>query len=227
MGITIIVLNIPLFILTWIKKGKEFFIKGVIGTVFLSVFIDLLEKYEALTQDRLLACIYGGIIAGFGTSIVLRANASTGGTDMLAYVIREYKPTYGTGKLIVIIDIVIVILNVLFFKKIEIGLYSGIAIYLMGKVIDLIFEGVDFTKIIFIVSNNYQEISNKIVENVGRGITGIYAKGMYTNEEKTMLWCVASRNEAIRIKQISQKIDPKSFIVISNARETFGKGFKQ
>lgn len=227
MGLTILALNTPLFILSFIKKGREFFIKGLTGTVFLSVFIDLLDKYAVVTNDRLLACIYGGIIMGLGTSIILRANASTGGTDMLAYVIREYKPNYRTGNLIVIIDTIIILLNVIVFKKIEIGLYSAITIYLMGKVIDIVFEGINFTKIIYIVSDKYLEISDKIVEHVGRGITGIYAKGMYTNDEKMMLWCVASRNEAMRIKQMSKKIDPYSFIVISNAREAFGMGFKR
>ncbi len=227
MGLTIFALNIPLFILSFIKKGKEFFIRGLFGTIFLSIFIDILDKYPVLTNDRLLACIYGGIIMGLGTSVILRANASTGGTDMLAYVIREYKPNYRTGNLIVIIDIVIILLNVLVFKKIEIGLYSAITIYLMGKVIDVVFEGVNFTKIIYIISDKYLEISDRIVEHVGRGITGLYAKGMYTNDEKMMLWCVASRNEAMRIKGISKKIDPHSFVVISNAREAFGVGFKK
>lgn len=227
MGLTIILLNIPLFILSWIKKGKGFFIKGLLGTIFLSLFIDLLDKFEPLTTDRLLACIYGGIVSGLGTSIILKANASTGGTDMLAYVIREYKPTYRTGNLIVIIDSVIIMLNVIFFKKIEIGLYSAIAIYLMGKVIDIFFEGINFTKVIYIVSDKYLDIADRIKKHVGRGITGIYAKGMYTNDEKMMLWCVASRNEAMRIKQISKKIDPRSFVVISNAREAFGIGFKR
>lgn len=227
MGLTILALNIPLFILSFIKKGKEFFIKGLIGTIFLSIFIDLLDKYAVLTTDRLLACIYGGIVMGLGTSIILRANASTGGTDMLAYVIREYKPNYRTGNLIVIIDIIIILLNVIVFKQIEIGLYSAITIYLMGKVIDVVFEGVNFTKIIFIISDKYLEISDKITEHVGRGITGLYAKGMYTNDEKMMLWCVASRNEAMRIKGISKKIDPTSFVVISNAREAYGVGFKK
>lgn len=227
MGLTMFLINIPLFIFSWIKKGKEFLIKGVIGTASLSIFIDLLDKYNTITNDRLLACIYGGIIIGLGTSIVLKANASTGGTDMLAYVIREYNPTYQTGQLIVIIDIIIVILNVIFFREIEIGLYSVIAIYLMGKIIDIVFEGINFTKMIYIVSDKYLEISEKVTEHIGRGITGIYAKGMYTNDEKMMLWCVASRNEAMRIKQISKKIDPSSFVVISNAREAFGIGFKK
>ena len=227
MGLTIFALNIPLFILSWIKKGKEFVIKGILGTGFLSLFIDLLDQYTVLTQDRLLACIYGGIIMGLGTSIILKADASTGGTDMLAYVIREYKPKYRTGNLIGTIDIIIIIINVIVFRKIEIGLYSAIAIYIMGKVIDVVFEGVNFTKMIFIISDKYLEISEKIVEHVGRGITGIHAKGMYTNEEKMMLWCIASRNEAMRIKQISKKIDPRSFVVISNAREAYGVGFKR
>lgn len=227
MGLTILLLNIPLFILSWIKKGKEFFVKGLIGTIFLSLFIDLLDKCPVLTNDRLLACIYGGAVMGLGTSIILKANASTGGTDMLAYVIREYKPTYRTGSLITTIDIIIIILNVIFFRKIEIGLYSAIAIYVMGKVIDIVFEGINFTKMIYIVSNKYLDIADKIAEHVGRGVTGIYAKGMYTNDEKMMLLCVASRNEAMRIKQISKKIDPASFVVISNAREAFGIGFKK
>lgn len=227
MGLTIFILNIPLFILSVIKKGKTFLAKGIIGTVLLSLFIDILDKYPAFTQDRFLACLYGGVIMGLGTSIILKANASTGGTDMLAYVIKEYKPFYRTGNLIVLIDIFIILLNVLFFKEIEIGLYSAITIYIMGKMIDIVFEGVNFTKMVFIVSDRYLDISEKIVETIGRGITGIYSKGMYTNHEKMMLWCVVSRNEAMRIKEISKKIDPTAFVVISNAREAFGLGFKR
>ena len=125
------------------------------------------------------------------------------------------------------IDTAIILLNVIVFKEIEIGLYSAITIYLMGKIIDIFFEGINFTKIIYIVSDKYLEISDKIAEHVGRGITGIYAKGMYTNDEKMMLWCVASRNEAMRIKQMSKKVDPYSFVVISNAREAYGMEFKK
>lgn len=227
MGLTILLLNVPLFIISLIKKGRGFFIKGLIGTTLLSTFIDILDKYEPLTNDRLLACIYGGIIMGLGTSVILKANASTGGTDMLAYIIKEYKPTYRTGNLIVITDIIIILLNVIFFKEIEIGLYSAITIYLMGKMIDIVFEGIYFTKTMYIVSKNYEKIAEEVVKKVGRGITGIYSKGMYTDEEKMLLWCVVSRNEVVQIKQIVSKIDPQSFIVIGNAREAYGKGFKR
>lgn len=226
LGTTMLILNIPLIILTIIRVGKETAIKGIIGTIVLSVFIDILEKFGALTEDRLLACIYGGILIGLGTAIVLKANASTGGTDLLTYIIRSYKPHYRASNLIVIIDIAIVVLNVIFFREIEIGLYSAIAIYLSGKMIDVVFEGIYFTKTMFIVSSKYKEIAQEIGQKLDRGSTAVYAKGMYTREKKMMLWCVASRGEVAKIKQIAQEIDPRAFIVISSAREVWGKGFK-
>lgn len=226
LGVTMLCLNIPLFIMAYVKVGKETTIKGLIGTVLLSFFIDIFDKIKPLTTDRLLACIYGGIFVGIGTAIILKANASTGGTDMLSYIIRSYRSTYRPGNLIVIVDGIIVILNVIVFKQIEIGLYSAIAIYIMGKMIDVIFEGIYFTKNMFIVSNKYKEIAEEIGKKLDRGTTGIYAKGMYTKEKKMMLWCVASRNEIAIIKDIAKRIDPASFVVISNAREAWGKGFR-
>lgn len=226
LGITMLMLNIPLIILTIIKVGKEIAIKGIFGTIVLSTFIDIFEKLKPLTEDRLLACIYGGILVGLGTAIVLKTNASTGGTDLLSYIVRAFKPHFKISNLIVIVDITIVFLNVLFFKEVEIGLYSAIAIYLMGKMIDIVFEGVYFTKMMFIVSNKYKEIAQVIGQKLDRGSTAIYAKGTYTREKKMVLWCVASRGEVVKIKQIAQEIDPRAFIVISNAREAWGKGFK-
>lgn len=226
LGITMLILNIPLIILTIIKVGKEIAIKGIFGTIVLSTFIDIFEKLKPLTEDRLLACIYGGILVGLGTAIVLKANASTGGTDLLSYIVRAFKPHFKTSNLIVIVDTTIVFLNVLFFKEIEIGLYSAIAIYLMGKMIDIVFEGIYFTKTMFIVSNEYKKIAKEIEEKIDRGSTALYGKGMYTREKKMVLWCVASRGEVVRIKQIAQEIDPRAFIVISNAREAWGKGFR-
>ena len=226
LGTTMLILNLPLLILTIIRVGKETAIKGIIGTIVLSAFIDILEKFEPLTHDRLLACIYGGIFVGLGTAIVLKANASTGGTDLLSYIVRSFKPQYRTSNLIVIVDIAIIFLNVIFFKEIEIGLYSAIAIYLMGKMIDIVFEGIYFTKMMFIVSNRYKEIAQEIGKRLDRGSTGLYGKGMYTREKKMMLWCVASRGEVAKIKEIAKEIDPKAFIVISSAREAWGKGFK-
>lgn len=227
MGTMILIINIPLFIFSFFKIGKSFFIKSLIGTISLSYFIDLLDSFNPLTQDRLLACIYGGILIGLGTAILLKANSSTGGSDLISFIAKEYKPEIRASNLIIMIDITIITLNVIFFKEIEIGLYSAIAIYIMGKIIDILFEGIDFTKLLLIVSDKTEEIAKEIGEKVQRGATGIYGKGMYTNKEKLILMCAASRRDINRIKQIAKKVDKKAFIITTNSREVVGLGFKK
>lgn len=226
MGTVIIAINIPLFLFSMYKVGKMFFIKSIVGTVAMSIFIDLLDKIKPLTNDRFLACIYGGILLGLGTTLLLKAESSTGGSDLISYIAKKYKPTVRSGNIIVIIDIIIIALNVIFFKEIEIGLYSAIAIYIMGKIIDIFFEGINFTKLMIIVSNKSEEIAKQIDQKVARGSTGLYGKGMYTNENKLILICAAYRKDVARIKIIAKEIDSKSFIVITNSREVVGQGFK-
>ena len=227
MGTTILAFNIPLFLFAGYKLGKNFLLKSIVGTITFSISIDILDKLEPLTQDRFLACIYGGIIVGLGTAIILKSNSSTGGSDLVSYLVRKYNPNIRMSNVITIMDTVIVALNVLFFKEVEIGLYSAIAIYLMGKIIDIIFEGIYFTKLLFIISDRNQEIAEEIGEKVQKGTTGLFGKGMYTNENKLILMCAASRGDVSRVKQVAKKIDPKSFIIIANAREVVGLGFKK
>ena len=226
MGTMILLINIPLFLFSMFKIGKTFFIKSLIGTVSLSIFIDILDKFKPLTEDRFLACVYGGIIIGLGTAILLKVNSSTGGSDLISYIAKKYNPTIKSGNTILLIDAVIVTLNMLLFKEIEIGLYSAIAIYLMGKIIDIVFEGVYFTKLLLIVSNESEKIAKEIVEKVQRGVTGLYGKGLYTNENKIVLMCAASRRDIGKIKLIARSIDQKSFIIVTNSREVVGLGFK-
>lgn len=226
MGISILAFNIPLFLFAGYKLGKRFFIKSIIGTITFSLSIDILDKLTPLTQDRFLACIYGGIIIGLGTAIILKANSSTGGSDLISMLVKKYNSDIRTSNVIIIVDTIIVGLNVVFFREIEIGLYSAITIYLMGKMIDIIFEGIYFTKLVIIISNKSQEIAEEIGDKVGKGTTGLFGKGMYTNEHKTILMCAASRGDVARVKQTAKKIDPKSFIIIANAREVVGLGFK-
>ena len=227
MGAMIMIINIPLFILAGYKIGKEFFIKSLIGTVSLSVFIDILDKYPPITTDRFLASIYGGVIIGIGTAIILKVGSSTGGTELVANLIKTYNPYISISKYLTIIDIIIVLLNVIFFKHIEIGLYSAITIYLYGKMVDIIFEGIYFTKLLFIISDKNEEISDVIKNEAKRGVTGLYGKGMYSNKEKLVLICAVSRGDVHKIKDLAKKIDKKSFIVVANAREVLGRGFKE
>lgn len=227
MGSMILLTNVPLFLISIFKIGKSFFIKSMIGTIFLSIFIDLLDQVQPLTQDRFLACIYGGIILGIGTAILLKVQGSTGGSDLVSYVAKKYKPTIRTSNIIIIIDIIIVTLNMIFFKEIEVGLYSAIAIYLMGKMIDILFEGIYFTKLMIIISDKNEEIAKEIERKIQRGSTGLYGKGMYTGQEKLILICAAARRDVAKIKMTARKIDSQSFIIITNSREVVGLGFKR
>ena len=227
MGITIIIINIPLFVFAIFKVGKSFFIKSVIGTIFLSFFIDYLDKFQALTNDNLLASIYGGIILGIGTAIILKSHSSTGGSDLVSYIINKQNPTIQTSKILVIIDATIIFLNMIFLKEIEIGLYSAISIFIMGKMLDILFEGIYFTKLAIIISDKSEEIAKRIEKNIKRGSTGLYGKGMYTGEEKLILMCAVSRNNLEKLKLEAKSVDPDSFIIITNSREVVGLGFKE
>ena len=225
LGVVNIILNIPLFIIALYKLGIKFIGKSILGTVSLSIFIDLLDNIPPLTQDRFLACIYGGIIIGLGTAIVLKMGASTGGTDLVSNLVRGYNPNVKMGNVITAMDIGIVILNVFAFRKIEIGLYSAITIFIMGKIIDVVFEGIHFTKMLIIISDKSEEIS-KNIQQLERGVTGLYGKGMYSETQKIVLICATPRKDIVKVRKIAQEIDKNSFIIITNAREVYGKGFK-
>jgi len=227
LGTTTLILNIPLFIMSFIKNGKKFFLNALLGNVLLSLFFNIFENFKPLTTDRFLACVYGGIIIGIGTAIILKASASTGGTDLLTQIIKSFKPHIKISSLLVWLDILIVALNVIFFKELEIGLYSAITIYIMGKMLDIFFEGINFGRIVYIVSSKYEDIAKEIGDKIKRGSTALKGIGMYKNEEKNVLMCVVSRTEVREIRKIVNDIDKNAFIVISNAREVFGEGFKE
>ena len=227
MGITIASLNIPLFLMAGYKLGKRFFLKSLIGTISLSGFIDLLDKYKVVTNDKILAAIYGGLLTGIGTAIILKSRSSTGGSDLVTYIINKYNNKIELGHVITIIDAIIVILNVIFLKKIEVGLYSAITIYLMGLMIDVVFEGIFFFFFLFIISNKNQIISNEIQTKINRGITGIYGKGMYENKNKLILMCAVDRRDIANIKKLILSIDKDAFVVVTNSREVLGYGFKK
>ena len=226
MGITIASLNIPLFLMAGYKIGKKFFTKSIIGTISLSIFIDILDRFEPLTNDKMLAAIYGGILTGIGTAVILKSHSSTGGSDLLTNIIKRFNSKIEMGRVITIIDAVIVFSNVIFLQKIEIGLYSAITIYLMGLMIDVVFEGIFFSKLIFIISDKNELIAKEIQTKISRGITGLNGKGMYKNKEKLILMCAVGRRDIANIKKLIRKIDKDAFVVVTNSREVLGAGFK-
>jgi len=140
--------------------------------------------------------------------------------------VKLFKPERRTGSMMVMFDAVVIGLNTLFFAEIEVALYSVVSIFVVGKILDILFEGFDFSKMVFIISPKHNEIARKIGKELRRGITAFYGKGMYKKEEKEILLCVVARGEIADVRKIVRGIDPNAFIVISNAREVLGEGFK-
>ena len=229
LGTVIWILNIPLLIIGFFRIGKYFFLKTMFATWFLSFCMDFFESLNIFLniEDILLSAIYGGVIIGIGTTCIFKANNSTGGTELLIQIILSYKDDFKVSKLLIIIDSIIVGLNLIVFKQIEIGLYSFIVIFLNSKIVDLFIEGVNFTKVVYIISDKTMEISNKILNELDRGATGIYGKGMYKNKEKLILMCVIKKRDLIRLKEIVRSIDNAAFMIISDAIDVYGLGFNK
>lgn len=226
MGTAIILMNIPLFIISYFKLGKDFFVKSVISTVAFSKFIDYFENFKIIENDKFLASIYGGIFVGIGLAIVFKNRSSTGGSDLIGQIVSAYNKRLKLSSIMIGLDIVIVTLNSIFFRQIVVGLYSVLTIYIIEKMLDIVFEGVNFCKAIYIISDGAGEISKLIMNEIQRGVTGFYGKGMFNNNDKVILLCVTKRREISKITQIARNIDPQSFIIVVDAREVYGLGFK-
>ena len=227
LGTVIWILNIPLLIIGFFRIGKYFFFKTMFATWLLSFCINFFENMNLFLNidDILLSAIYGGVIIGIGTTCIFKANNSTGGTELLIQIILSYKDNIKVSKLLIIIDSIIVGLNLIVFKQIEIGLYSFIVIFLNSKIVDLFIEGVNFTKIVYIISDKSTEISNKILNDLDKALSGIYGKGMYQNKEKLILMCVIKKRDLIKLKEIVKQVDDAAFMIISDAIDVYGLGF--
>ncbi len=227
MSTSILIMNIPLIAIGYYKLGKGFVFRTILGIFLYSLFIDLFTQVKPFTEDRFLASIYGGILIGIGLALVFRTSTSTGGSDLIAYIVQSYNRNIRIGKFLVTLDAIIIILNLIFFKEIEIGLYSFISIFLISKMTDIIFEGINFSKMIYIISDKYEEIENKIIKESDKGLTSIYAKGGYKKNDKMIVMCVTKRNYIMKIKSLAHEIDREAFIIITDVREVYGLGFKE
>jgi uncharacterized membrane-anchored protein YitT (DUF2179 family) len=217
--------NIPLFIAGVIFLGKQFGIKTLVGTIFLPFVVFLSNDMAPWTTDPLLAALFGGIGVGLGLGIVFRGRASTGGTDLAAQIINKYTGlTLGTC--VMIIDGLIVLTAAIVFD-IERGLYALIALYVTTKTIDLIQIGIGRSKMTLIISDRQAEIQEGILHKIDRGVTKLSAYGGYTEHERPVVMCVVDQTEFTKLKQLVKTIDPTAFIIVMDASEVLGEGFKR
>lgn len=221
---TNMILNIPVFVSGYKIKGGKFLKKALFGTISLSVWLYVIPEVNLAQGDYTLAAIFGGVISGAGLGLVLLAKATTGGTDMVATLIHHYLKQYSIIQIIQILDGLIVLCG-LFVFGLRGALYALVAIFITSKVSDTIMEGLKFSKVAYIITEQYELTAKRIMEEIGRGATGLKAQGMYSGKEECVLYCVVSKKEIIRVKEIVASVDAKAFVIVSDAREVFGEGF--
>lgn len=224
--LTTIVLNIPLFIAAYRKVGRELVLNSLWGVMWLSVFLVGIPVQPLISDDYLLCTLLGGLLYGIGVGLVLRAKSSTGGSDLLASIWQKNYPQYSIPKIMAIVDGVIVLLGVLVFG-IEKGIYALLTIYAISRVSDLIITGFTRTLVTYIISDYADDIAQAIIKEVRRGVTQIDVKGIYQRKNRVMLMCAVNKKQLVWIKEIVAKYDWNAFVIVVEARETLGEGFRE
>ncbi|PLR91924.1 YitT family protein [Bacillus sp. T33-2] len=218
-------LNIPLFIAGVVLLGGQYGIKTLAGTLFLPLVVFLTKDFEPWTHDPLLGSLFGGIGVGLGLGIAFLGNASTGGTDLAAQIMHKYTGL-SLGTCVALIDGLIVFTAAIVFD-VERGLYALIGLYVTSKTIDLVQVGIGRSKMAMIITAHQAEVREAILNKIDRGVTKLSAYGGYTDQERPILMCVVDQTEFTKLKQLVKTIDPAAFVIVMDASEVLGEGFKR
>ena len=226
-GMLIIIMNVPLFIVAFLKFGREFTVMTLFGTVLLSVFTDLFTNLVTVTvtDDRLLAGVFGGGLMSLGLGLVFRSGGTTGGSDIIVRLLRRKYRHIKTGKVFLITDIVIVAASAIVFGNIETALYAAIALAVQSVVLDLVLYGGLGARLIFIVTTSPDQINRQLIDRHDISTTLIKGQGGFSGNEKTVLMVVAKKHLFPKIRDTVGEIDPQSFLIASSASEIFGEGY--
>lgn len=222
--LTNVVLNIPLFLAGYLIKGVKFIKQSLLGSISLTLALYIIPVINIVDNELFLASVFGGVITGIGMGMVISVSGSTGGTDLLGLIIHHFLPHQNVPMIIGVIDGIIVLAGAIVFG-VRTTLYAVVALYITAKFSDNILEGLKFAKAAYIISDYYEEIADIIIKELDRGVTGIYAEGMYTKSDKKMLYCVVTKKEITKLIQLVSQIDTKAFVIVSDAREVMGEGF--
>ncbi|HHX01637.1 MAG TPA: YitT family protein [Firmicutes bacterium] len=225
-GLTMLLLNIPLFIASITILGAVYGAKTFVGTLVLSLLIDLFQPWAVpLTSDPLLAAVYGGVITGIGLGITFRSGGSTGGTDMAAQLLARFLPT-SVGRALLLVDGFVIVLAGFAFGP-ELALYALLSVFITTKTIDVVQEGQSYAKAAFIISDHSEKVGEMILNTLERGATALAGRGVYTGTDREVLYVIVSRSEIRSLCRLVNQIDPKAFVVISDVHEVLGEGFKK
>ena len=228
-GLVALAFDIPLTIIGIRMLGPRFGVKTVVGFFLTAIFVDLLTIFYGqaplVDNNGLLSSIYGGLLVGLGLGLIFKARATSGGTDIVAMIIAKYT-RLPLGQLMIIVDSAVVILGLFFFGDWKIPLYSLIVIFITGRVIDVVLQGINYDKTLFIISDEHEKIRNKIIVDLNRGGTFLKGEGMFAGGEKTIIYTNVNRRELAILQEYIHEIDPKAFMTVINANEVLGRGFR-
>lgn len=223
--VTNLVLNVPMVPIALKINGWDFAKRTVVGSLLLSFWLAVIPYVQLMEEpDLFLTSVFGGVSMGIGVGLVFLGKGTTGGTDMCGAILHHFFPYISLPKLMQLLDVVITSVGIMVFG-IRIALYSIIVVYLTAKVSDRIMEGSTSAKMLYIISDQSALIAEKIIEKLGRGVTGLQGRGMYTNQDKTILICVISPREIARIKDVVLEADSRAFVIVNDSREVLGEGF--
>lgn len=219
-------LNIPIILLGWWKFGGRFIVLSFYAIAFNSIFTNIFSLFPAVTDNLLLAAIAGSILVGTGIGLVLKIGATTGGMDIIIKILKKKYPSIKTSTFFITIDMIIVAISGLVFRDFNIAMYAFITVTLNGKVMDFVLYGSDEAKLVYIVSDNPQQLLKRILKEIEIGATILSGKGAYSNQEKEIIMCVVKKRSAPELQEIVKQEDKKAFMIVTNASEIYGEGYK-
>lgn len=230
-GTLILIINIPIMLFGWWKFGIKFIISTIYVTFTSSFMINLMNehiilKYGLITNDMILSCITGGVLLGFGIAIVFKQGATTGGTDVIVKALRQKYKHIKTGTIFLTTDAFIIIASAIVFKNIQVALYATITVVVANIILDLTLYGKDNAKLLYIISDNHEKITKRILDELDIGATYLKAEGAYTNYNKNVIMCVCRKYNYTKVREIIKEEDINAFFIVTNSTEVFGDGYK-
>ena len=224
-GLFVVLLNLPLFALAGIKVGKKFFLGSLAGMLSLTVTLEIFSFLPAPQVDTLLAALYGGVMAGIGVGIVFMAGASTGGSDIVVRLLKLKMQHINIGTITICFDCMVVLLTGIVFQDITRALYSGVVVFVTGKVVDAVVYSFDYSKAVMIMSKEYETVAKVITKDLNRGATYLKGEGTYSGREMKVVFTVVKKQQLPELKRLVNEVDPNAFVVVQEAHQVLGEGF--
>lgn len=222
-----VVINVPLFALAFRSVGRNFFLGSLMGMLLSNLFLTLFSYLPAPETEPLLAALYGGVLAGGGLGLVFTAGASTGGTDVLARLLRPRFPNFPIGRIMLLLDFLVIVLTAVAFRDVNKALYCAVTLYVSSIALDAVVYGLDFSTVAMIVSDEYEAIGKAICERLDRGVTVLDGRGFYSGQEKQVLLCAIKKRQAAELKGLITDVDPDAFVILQESHLVLGEGFKR